>query len=312
MDARPSCGPPAGAATLVLRFDMESAAALVGPGERTESRWPAWISETLRAVEAVVRALGDFEAPASFFLVGELLRREGPSFAALLRRVSDLDVGNHTDSHRAIGGPHDERPWETFRRELRRASDEIDRHFGRRPRGFTAPGGLYRGLRGKPGPLNILWQEGYRYVTTDARASPQAPPHAPAPMTQPYWYDDEGFPELLELPITGWHCNLLFNTGGQNDDWTPAPGLPDGGILERLPQTVEEGFAVRKREFEYAVERRLIYAPCMHPWSLFRFDPEMEHLRRLIAMARRRGVAVQNCRQVYERYRAKREGFGSV
>ena len=56
---------------------------------------------------------------------------------------------------------------------------------------------------------------------------------------------------------------------------------PDGAVLERLPRTPAEGFDARRREFDYAIAQRLIYAPCMHPWSIHRFDPRLAHLHRL-------------------------------
>ena len=101
---------------------------------------------------------------------------------------------------------------------------------------------------------------------------------------------------------------MLFNTGHQNDNWQPAPGLPDGSILETLPVTVEEGFRARKKEFEYAIENELIYAPAMHPWSVYRFDPELKHLEWLIEMAKDQNVRTANCMQLYETYKHAKNG----
>ena len=106
-----------------------------------------------------------------------------------------------------------------------------------------------------------------RFISTDGLGPPERP--MPAPFTQPFWYQEEGFPELFEAPVTGWHCNLLFNTGRQSDDWKPGPGFPDGSILEKLPDTVDEGFDARSREFQFAIDNNLVYAPAMHPWSMY-------------------------------------------
>ena len=132
----------------------------------------------------------------------------------------------------------------------------------------------------------------------------------PAPFTQPYWYVDDGFLDLLEELVIGWHCNMLFNTGGQSDGFKPQVGFPDGTILEKTPETVEEGFAARAREFQYAIANELVYAPAYHPWSIYRFDPEMEHLDGLIEMAKANGVPVLNCSGLYEYYLARRCSAG--
>jgi hypothetical protein len=197
-----------------------------------------------------------------------------------------------------------------LREELSRTERLIEDTFGHRPIGFCAPGNFYRGLQGKRGQLGVLSERGYRFIGTDGQDERGLP--FPAPFTQPYWYEKDGYPELLELPITGWHCNMLFNSGRQNDGWRPAPGFPDGSLLEKLPATVEEGFAARARELAYAVDRGLVYAPAMHPWSVYRFDAQLEHLDRLIQMAMGKGVRIVDCVRLYETYAAEREAGGAA
>ncbi len=289
---------------LVVRFDVESAYALQPAAAADEKRWADWIAESLEAVDVICNVLEDLEARASFFLVGKLLQKAAADYAALLRDNPRFDIGNHTYSHWQIWRPDAEQAMDRFREELSKTAAVIEKHFGIVTEGFTAPGCFYRGLRGKGAQLRVLWEEGYRYITTDGRAGPELQPQAPAEFTQPYWCAGDGFPEILELPLTGWHCNMLFNTGRQNDNWHPAPGFPDGTMLERLPRTVAEGFEVRRKELEYAADNRLIYAPAMHPWSLYRFDPELQHLRWLIETAMERDIPVVNCRDVYELYRS--------
>ncbi len=64
----------------------------------------------------------------------------------------------------------------------------------------------------------------------------------PALLTRPYWYLQDGLLGLLEVPATGWHCDLLFNTGHQSDGWKLGLGFVNGTILGELPTTVKEGF----------------------------------------------------------------------
>ena len=84
------------------------------------------------------------------------------------------------------------------------------------------------------------------------RGYPEQP--MPALFTQPYWLTQDGF----------------------SDGWQPSPGFVDGTILAKLPKTLEEGFQVRRKEFQYAIDNNLVYGPAMHPWSVYRFDPELK------------------------------------
>jgi peptidoglycan/xylan/chitin deacetylase (PgdA/CDA1 family) len=174
----------AGKATLVLHFDVESAAALYATQDRTEARWAEWIEESLAAVASVCRVINDLAARASFFIVGELLNRAGRRYAELLAGNERFDIGNHTFSHMYIPGAD----CEVFREELQKTTDLIERHFGFIPSGFTAPGCFCRGLQGRPAQLKVLWDAGYRHITTDGQPGPEAGPNSPAPFTQPYSY----------------------------------------------------------------------------------------------------------------------------
>ena len=285
----------------ILRFDLESGYAL--GGKQTEANWSKWIDEAVAAVTAICRTLDKQEVPATFFVVGLLLEKAGDRLASILRRSPLVEVQSHSYHHVGLKNDGPEAP-DTLRRELRTASDRIVEFFGEKPIGMCAPGNFYRGLQGYPALLQVMSEEGYRFIGTDGAGPPEQP--MPAPFTQPYWYADDGFPDLLEVPITGWHCNMLFNTGGQSNGFKPQVGFPDGTMLERIPETVEEGFAARAREFQYAIDNELVYAPGNHPWSVYRFDPEMEHLSGLIEMARANGVPVTNCSGLYEHCLARR------
>ena len=283
----------------ILRFDVESAYAL-NPSIESDENWQIWLEETLASVEQITRVLKRYDAPATFCIVGKVLERAGEDLAYLLKDNPLFDIASHTYSYMGISST-EPNVLRQFSTELEQTSDLILRYFGAHPIGFCAPGGFYKGLQGHPKQLGILWEQGYQFIITDGVGPPEQP--MPAPFTQPYWYAEEGFPELFEIPVTGWHCNLLFNTGHQSDDWKPAPGFADGTVLERLPVTIDEGFQARRKKFQYAIERNLVYSPAMHPWSVYRFDPQLKHIEWLIEMAREKNVPIMNCGQLYEKCR---------
>ncbi|HUL50880.1 MAG TPA: polysaccharide deacetylase family protein [Gemmatimonadales bacterium] len=87
------------------------------------------------ATEAIVATLERERVPATFFMVGEHVRR----FPELARRVAQggFEIGNHTASHVKlhVRGPA------RIRAELDRAHDTIQTTTGRSPRLFRAPHG---------------------------------------------------------------------------------------------------------------------------------------------------------------------------
>ena len=284
-------------AMFILKFDLESAYAL-GAGKETDENWRMWIDECIAAVTQIAKVAKRNDAPATIFVVGKVLERAGNELAALLDGPL-FDIESHTYSHMHIKND-DPAVLSQLGEELEQTSNLILQYFGKRPIGFCAPGGFYQGLRGHPSQLAILSEQGYKFVSTDGEGPPEQP--MPAPFVLPYWYTEEGYPDLLEIPVTGWHCNMLFNTGHQSDNWRPAPGYPDGTIMHALPATIDEGFQARRKEFQYAIDNDIIYVPAMHPWSVYRFDPELRHVESLIAMAREKEVPIVTCKQLYEEY----------
>ena len=63
---------------------------------------------------------------------------------------------------------------------------------------------------------------------------------------------------------------------------------------------------MRQKEFDFAIENDLVYSLAMHPWSMFRFDPEMRHLELLIEQAKENNIPIVNCLQEYEEYKSNK------
>jgi len=74
-------------AALILRFDTESAFALKQEPP-TDSNWERWIDESLAGVKRIVEILHEFDAPATFFIVGLLLEKAGDRYVSQTLRHS--------------------------------------------------------------------------------------------------------------------------------------------------------------------------------------------------------------------------------
>ena len=85
--------------------------------------------------------------------------------------------------------------------------------------------------------------------------------------------------------------------------WPPA--LP-WGYPSRLPTTGREVYEAYAPGIEYACDQGLLtYAPCFHPWSIYRVDRGAGQIDLLLQHARRAGLTLASCNEVY-RHLARR------
>ena len=255
------------------------------------------LDECLAGVRAVAEVHLNHNLPATFFLVGKLVEHAGPRLRELLEHPL-FDIQCHSYTHAnlmAIAGDP-----EALRHELVDSKELIESAFGRPVIGLTTPRGFSEGLLGQPQVLRAIWEAGYRYVRSVGLGPFDS---VPAPLTQPFWYERDGFPELLELALHAWHDNILT---GQPfvSHWPPV--LP-WGYPPSAPKTAEEAFRAYAPGIDHIVRNDLqVYIPCFHPWSIYRLDRNAGHIDLLLSYARDR-VTVASCMEVYERLEARRK-----
>ena len=230
------------------------------------------------------------QAPATFFIVAELAVAAG----SRLREILDhdlFDLQSHSFTHDNMVAIRDDAA--AVRRELVDSKRVIEDLFGREVIGFTAPGGFAHGFLGEARLLEALWEAGYRYVRT---LSWQPNNVAPAPLTQPFWFSDDGYPDLLDISAHAWHDNILT---GQPSPMAWPPALP-WGYPSRLPTTGRDGYEAYAPGIEYARDHGfLTYDPCFHPWSIYRVDKGAAQIDLLLQHARRAGLTLASCIDVY-------------
>ncbi|GAH02081.1 unnamed protein product, partial [marine sediment metagenome] len=204
---------------LLLGFDTESDIAAGNETDVDES-----IRESLSAVSLITTILDEYQARATFFILGRLLGCAGDEYQKLLGGRENFDIESHTYSHKSLKPPGGLSLAE-LDDEVKQTKELIEKFFDVEAIGVRGPGGLYKGLQGYPDRLKILWDNGVRFLGSDGVGPPEA--IMPAPFTQSYWYKKEGFPKLLELPVTGWHCTYLLRTIGGGQYWNKV-GFPNG------------------------------------------------------------------------------------
>jgi hypothetical protein len=152
---------------------------------------------------------------------------------------------------------------------------------------LTGPWCYFRGLRDRPDILQMLWDEGIRFTRTDGRNERDW--HPVALDLQPYWYDALGFPDVLEIPIHGWHdCVIRAEVLGWKDL---------DGYVESVRPYIERAGAEDE-----------VFSLCQHDWSSIREDPEMRATEALIRFAQERGLRFLSYKGYYEERNARRAG----
>jgi len=255
------------------------------------------LRECLSGICAVARVHEDLQVPATFFLVARLVEAAPTELREILDRpLFDLQCHGYThdDLLEALRDPS------RWRHEIVDSKMLIEDTFNRPVVGFTTPGAYYGGLRAHPSALEALSRAGYRYVRSFGRGLNGT---LPAPLTQPFWYAKEGFPNLLELSLHGWHDNVL---AGQPFPVQWPPILP-WGYPAQVPSNALETFQAYAQALEFVRSQGLkTFVPCFHPWSIHRVSPEALHLRLILTLARQWFV-IATCTEVYTELDAERQ-----
>jgi peptidoglycan/xylan/chitin deacetylase (PgdA/CDA1 family) len=274
-------------AAILIGYDVESAAVGEGLARFLSPETPQYLyalepESTRRGLEVIRRVHSELEAPGTLFVCGRtLLHSLEP-----LHEAADsglLDVQQHTYSHvvfrdvefTAEGGSGTltlpESPPLVLREELGLTSELVRKYFGHACVGLRTPFGYYRGLRGRTDLLGIVAEAGLRYVTSWGRNEQNG---NPSPLdVQPFAYDEEGFPDLLEIPFQFWLDAIWFDANGwENGD----------GFRRVLEHAIDE-----------AAERDAVYGTCFHDWAVLAADEERTGwIRGAIEHARERRVEV--------------------
>jgi peptidoglycan/xylan/chitin deacetylase (PgdA/CDA1 family) len=281
-------------ATIMIGYDTESGAVGEGlarlPLESCPQYLPALDPEsTARGLEVLTRVHADLGVPATIFLCGRTLvhAREAIERA---HATGLFDVQQHTYSHVLFrdvvydAGSEGRivmkaSPPVALRAELEATSDLIRRLLGIDVVGLRTPFGFFRGLRERPDLLEVVRASGLRYVSSWLRNEEN---DNPTPWLAPFPYEEEGFPELLEIPSPFWLDAIWFDAHG----WANGAGFRDA-----LRAAVDE-----------VADRDLVYPACFHDWAVLSANEEgTGWIRGFLEHALERGVEVTTYTEYWRR-----------
>jgi peptidoglycan/xylan/chitin deacetylase (PgdA/CDA1 family) len=228
-----------------------------------------------------------YDLPATFFIVGKLLEKDGPKYRELLDAPL-FDVQTHTYSHKPL---KDSRAWghgaslEEMEIEVREGKRWVEEVFERECLGLRPGGGFENGWQGCPDRLEIIRRHGLRFVSADLRGRMDSIPND---LQQAYTYEADGYADIWEIPGHGWHDNVLK---GLTPHTTFFPPAYDFALPPAQPKTVVEIFAQEGRWLETALEMGLDFVSLVqHPWANFSFNEGLATLELLLVRARQLGL----------------------
>ena len=181
-----------------------------------------------RNIDKLLSEFDAYRIKATFFVLGSVAEMEPelvPTIAA-----AGHEIASHGFSHTLVR----ELTPESFREELRRTGDILERQSGRRPIGFRAPQWSL-GRQGTPWAFEILAEEGFRY---DSSCNPLSFVGDPGGPRFPFRMTAGG-EELWEIPpmVTPSLLGNLPTGGGWGFRF-----FPSGLIRKSMSRLNEQGF----------------------------------------------------------------------
>ncbi len=228
------------------------------------------------------------EHPCTLFLCGKVIENNVRDLENLADNPM-FDFQQHTYSHQLLKTVcidrgdgklevHRSMPFSQIEDEVGRTSELIRKHFDKECVGITGPYAYYRGLADRPDILEVLHGLGIRFTRTYGRDHRDYQPVSFG--IQPFRYEAQGFPDILEFPIHGW----------QDVYWREINGWDNTkGYIRHLRGCMQ-----------YIARHDKVWSYGSHDWSSIREDPDMTIIRSLIEDADRRGVKIASYLGYYE------------
>jgi peptidoglycan/xylan/chitin deacetylase (PgdA/CDA1 family) len=264
-------------------------------GYDVESMVPKTTRLFLKSMQQVHTKLN---APCTLFIKGQTLEKNIDFFRYLVQssHSSLFDLQQHTYSHlifKEIRQIEDgvetiiakAEPIELIDEEIRKTSELFINQLNHKVTGLTTPYAFYRGLADNKDILNALFTRGIRFVRAYGRNSKG---YSPVPLdVQPFFYSDQGFPDLLECPVNSWQDCLWRDRYGWKANWEKQLYL----------------------DIDYCAENNLYLCLCQHDWSSIKEDKDMKRTEAIIAYALKRNMKIMHFNDLYNFAIANRQLF---
>lgn len=273
--------------TLLIGYDVERIPGRV-PGEKWVGR-KVPEDTTHRFLKQIVQIHKSLQVPATIFMVGCNIESHIPELEACMDSGM-FEIAQHTQEHFALKTFVEEDGSRIFRRgldfdkieeQIAKPIELLEKYLGVKCKGLTAPYTYYRGLSDRPDILEIISKHGLIYTRSYGRNSLDYFPLSWD--VQPFWYDRQGFPGILEIPVQGFiDAQWRHDKGWDNQ---------------------AEYLAYLKDQIAMLENKNLCWGHIQHDWTSLLCDEDLSWTRRFIEAASEK-LEIKTC---YDYYRCLNE-----
>lgn len=242
--------------TILVSYDVEAASVgeAIGRIKDGSEKYPESMmpESTVEGLEIITELHSKHEVPATLFFTGKTLLQSLEAAEKTRSALGKLvDIQQHTFSHVMFKdvlyepSPGEKiiykaPPISLLEPEVRLASEVLRDYLKVDCKGIRTPFCYFNGLRGETQLLEMLTKYGMKFVSSFGRNEQGA---HPTPWVQPYNYAEDGFNDLIELPIQSWFDVIWYDVNGwenyedfkkllrSNIDYVHANGLVWGVVF---------------------------------------------------------------------------------
>nr|MDO8110901.1 polysaccharide deacetylase family protein [Candidatus Sigynarchaeota archaeon] len=237
-------------------------------------------------IDAMVKVHEARGTPCTLFIKGKTLEHSTEHIQKLIGNPL-FDLQQHTYSHLVFkridcytGKKHEvygkDEPLRKIRADVVKASKVLEKRLNITPIGMTTPFAFYKGLTDRPDILKVLHDAGIRFIRSWGRNEQG---YNPVPLdVQPFFYNEQGFPDMLECTVNGWQDCIWREHHGWKARWD-----------EQV-----------NSDIDYVAGHGLFLTLCQHDWSSIQQDPEMAMTAAIIDHANAKGVRILHYKAFYE------------
>lgn len=244
-------------------------------------------------LDQAIRLHDTFQIPCTAFILGQTLLEN----ADVIKKLLDEPLWNieqHTFSHvpfRTVR-PSEElhksvegESLEIIEKDISSANVLLGNILGIQCKGLCAPKGYFRGLKYRKDILEIVASNGLKFVRSYGRNEED---WQPVPFEiQPFWYEEEDFPDILEIPGQGWQDTIWRRVYGWNNR--------------------EDFIQYLKGSVDYVVRNRLVWSCVFHDWSCVREDLNLTIMKEFFEYAMGKGARFMSHLEFYEMMKDEKE-----
>lgn len=273
---------------LLIGYDVERIPGRV-PGEKWVGRKVPEDSTSV-FLKRIVEVHKELQVPATIFMVGCNIEKHLSELEKCLASGM-FEIAQHTQEHYPLKTVVEETGSRVFLRGLDfdRMEEQIGRpvallkkYLGVECKGITAPYTYYRGLSDRPDILEIISKSGMVYTRSYGRNSLD---YFPLDWEiQPFFYDRQGFPGILECPVQGW----LDAQWRHDNGW----------------EKWEEYNSYLKTQVDRLESMNMCWSHLQHDWTSILFDENLHWTRKFIEYAAQK----MEIKTYYDYYNWKKNG----